>query len=337
MRYALCGLLMYESFYGLKENPFNLTPDPQFIYLGENHREALAQLVYGVRQKKGFIVLTGEVGTGKTTIIRCFLATLNGSNNNTKVAFLFNPSLSVNDFIQYILRDLGLTMQGTTKGEHLYTLYEYLINAYQKDEKVVLIVDEAQGLNPALLEEIRLLSNLETSKSKLLQIVLVGQPELNKILLGPNFRQLRQRINMQHHLLSLSEKETGEYIRKRLKIAGRKQPLFTDKAVKEIYRKTRGVPRLINVLCDNSLLTGYALDKKIIDKKIVKEAAKDLKLRRKPLAIWKWTLLGIAIIGGFLSYILIEGSGFFVQFYQLLQPIKEILQQGLQFLFGFFK
>ena len=329
---------MYESFYGLKENPFNLTPDPQFIYLGKNHREALAQLIYGVREKKGFIVLTGEVGTGKTTIIRCFLETLTNGSNNTRAAFLFNPKLSVNDFIEYILRDLGLKIQGTTKGEYLHTLYEYLINAYQKDEKVVLIVDEAQGMTPALLEEIRLLSNLETSKSKLLQIVLVGQPELNKILLGPNFRQLRQRINMRHHLLSLTEKETGEYIKKRLKIAGKKKPLFTEKAVKEIYRKTRGIPRLINVLCDNSLLNGYALDKNLIDKKIVKEAAKDLILRRKPLAIWKWTLLGIAIIAGILSFAILQGkNGFFTGLFQHLQPLKEILENGLQIFFNFFK
>ncbi|MBM4333686.1 MAG: AAA family ATPase [Deltaproteobacteria bacterium] len=322
---------MYDSFYGFKENPFNLTPDPQFIYLGENHREALAQLVYGVREKKGFIVLTGEVGTGKTTIIRCFLQTLNG-NNNTRAAFLFNPKLSVNDFIQYILRDLGLTIQGTTKGDYLYTLYEYLINAYQNEEKVVLIVDEAQGLNPALLEEIRLLSNLETSKSKLIQIVLVGQPELNKTLSQMNFRQIRQRINLRHHLQPLSEKETGEYIRKRLKIAGRKQPLFTDKAVKEVYRKTKGIPRLINVLCDNSLLTGYALDKKIINEKIVKAAAKDLKLGKKPPASWKWIIPGILIIVGFISFFFIQGE--IGPFLTLLQSLKEIIPSGIQ---NFFK
>ena len=340
MPYALCpmpGLGMYESFYGFKENPFNLTPDPQFIYLGENHREALAQLIYGVREKKGFIVLTGEVGTGKTTVVRCFLATLNGGSNNTKAAFLFNPKLSVNDFIQYILRDLGVTTQGGTKGEHLHTLSEFLIDAYKKDEKVVLVVDEAQGLNPALLEEIRLLSNLETSKSKLLQIVLVGQPELNQTLSRPNFRQIRQRINLRHHLPPLTEKETSEYIEKRLKIAGRKDPIFTKKAVKEIYRRTGGIPRLINVLCDNSLLVGYALDRKLINEKIIRESAKDLKLREKPPAIWKWIIPGIAIIGGLLTYILIEGSRFIGQLYQLLQPIKEISQKGSQFLFGFFK
>ena len=338
MRYALCGLLMYKSFYGLKETPFNLTPDPQFIYLGENHREALAQLIYGVREKKGFIVLTGEVGTGKTTIIRCFLETLTTVSNNTKAAFLFNPKLSVNDFIQYILRDLGLTIQGTTKGEYLFNLYEYLIQAYQKDEKVVLIVDEAQGLNPVLLEEIRLLSNLETSKSKLIQIVLVGQPELSKTLSRPNFRQIRQRINLQHHLPPLTEKETGEYIVKRLKIAGRKEALFMKGAVKEIYQKTGGVPRLINVLCDNSLLVGYTSDKKFVNKKIVQEAAKDLKLGKKYPAIWKWVIPIIVIAGGILLFAIVQGkSGFFTGLLQHLQVFKEIIQNGLQFLFGFFR
>jgi len=325
---------MYESFYGLRESPFNLTPDPQFFYLGENHREALAQLIYGVREKKGFIVLTGEVGTGKTTIIRCFLETLMNGSNNTKAVFLFNPKLSVNDFIQYILRDLDLTIQGISKGEYLNTLYEYLINAYQKEEKVVLIVDEAQGLDPLLLEEIRLLSNLETSKSKLLQIVLVGQPELSQTLSRPNFRQIRQRINLQSHLPPLTEKEAGEYIQKRLKIAGRKDPLFMKGAVKEIYRKTDGVPRLINVLCDNSLLIGFASDKKLIDKKIVQEAAKDLKMGQKYPTTWKWLIPAIAIVGATLSFAILQGkSGFLTGLLQRLQPLKEIIENGLQHIF----
>jgi general secretion pathway protein A len=326
---------MYESFYGLKENPFNLTPDPHFIYLGENHREALAQLIYGVREKKGFIVLTGEVGTGKTTIIHCFLEILVNGSNNTKAAFLFNPKLSVNDFMQYILRDLGLKIQGTSKGEYLNTLNEYLINAYQKNEKIVLIVDEAQGLTPELLEEIRLLSNLETSKSKLLQIVLIGQPELNITLSQPNFRQIRQRINLQYHLSPFTEKETGEYIVKRLKIAGRKNALFMKGAVKEIYRKTGGLPRLINVLCDNALLVGFASDKKLIDNKIVEEAAKDLKLEKEPPKTWKWLIPGIAIVGGILLFFIGRGEkGFFLEeLLQRLQVAKEIIENGLQNIF----
>ena len=195
--------------------------------MGENQREALAQLLYGVQQKKGFIVLTGEVGTGKTTLIHFLLDKLNHGNSPVKTAFLFNPKLTVNDFIEYILKDLGVQVQNGTKGDHLHLLYESLIESYKNKERVVLIIDEAQGLNPALLEEIRLLSNLETAKSKLLQIILVGQPELDETLSLQGFRQLRQRVNMRYHLPPLSEKETKEYIEKRLRIAGGRNPIFT--------------------------------------------------------------------------------------------------------------
>jgi general secretion pathway protein A len=288
---------MYESFYGLKENPFNLTPDPQYIYFGENHREALAQLLYGVQEKKGFIVLTGEVGTGKTTLVHYLLDKLNHGSTQTKTAFLFNPKLTVNDFIEYILKDLGVQVQGGTKGDHLHLLHESLINFYKNGERVVLIIDEAQGLNPALLEEIRLLSNLETSKSKLLQIVLVGQPELDKTLSQQGFRQLRQRVNMRYHLPPLSEKETKEYIEKRLRIAGGKEPVFTKRALKEIYLKSKGIPRLVNILCDNALLVGYAADKHVVEKKIIKEAAKDLHLGANWFQSRYWySIAGIAVI-----------------------------------------
>ncbi len=288
---------MYETFYGLKENPFNVTPDPQFVFLGENHREALAQLLYGVQQKKGFIVLTGEVGTGKTTLVHYLLDKLNHGNTQTKTAFLFNPKLTVNDFLEYILKDLGVQVQGGTKGDHLHLLHETLINAYKNGERVVLIIDEAQGLNPALLEEIRLLSNLETSKSKLLQIVLVGQPELDKTLSQQGFRQLRQRVNMRYHLSSLSEKDTKEYIEKRLRIAGGKESIFAKDAMKEIYLRTNGIPRLINILCDNALLTGYANEQKMVDKKTVREAARDLHLKVKGFQPQQfYCICGLALI-----------------------------------------
>ena len=299
---------MYEQFYGLRENPFNVTPNPEYIYLGEHHREALAQLLYGVREKKGFIVITGEVGTGKTTLIRYLLDKLDG-NGRTKTAFLFNPKLAVNDFIQYILKDLGIRVQGKTKGEYLHNLHRYLLHAYQRDERVILIVDEAQGLKPELLEEIRLLSNLETSRSKLLQIVLLGQPELDKTLSQPGFRQLRQRINLRYHLPPLSEKETKEYIGKRLRIAGAKEPIFTEKAIKQIYLKSGGIPRLINILCDNALLNGYALDQKMGGERSVKEVAKDLYLKKKSLRIWILVLISISIVVGILLFIYLQKSG----------------------------
>ncbi len=305
---------MYESFYGLKENPFNVTPNPEYIFLGENHREALAQLLYGVREKKGFIVITGEVGTGKTTLVHYLLDKMD-VNGHTRTAFLFNPKLTVNDFIQYILRDLGVRVQGQTKGEYLHNLHRYLLNAYRKDERVVLIVDEAHGLSPELLEEIRLLSNLETSKSKLIQIVLIGQPELDRTLSRPEFRQLKQRINLRYYLPPLSEKETREYMEKRLRIAGAKESPFTDKAIKEIYMRSGGIPRLINILCDNALLNGFALDQKKVDERSVKEVAKDLKLGKKSRRVWIRLLSGIAIAVCILIFIHLYKSGYLLPLY----------------------
>ncbi len=321
---------MYEEFYGLKENPFNVTPNPDYIYLGENHREALAQLLYGVRTKKGFIVITGEVGTGKTTLIHFLLEKLEG-NNHTKTAFLFNPKLTVNDFIQYILKDLGVRVQGQTKGEFLHHLHRYLLNAYRRDERVVLIVDEAQGLRPELLEEIRLLSNLETSKSKLLQIVLVGQPELDKTLSQTEFRQLRQRINLRYHLRPLNFKETREYIEKRLRVAGATEPIFTDKAIKEIYRRSGGIPRLINILCDNALLNGFALDQKRVDEKSVREVSIDLKLGGKTRPIGKWLLFFLIFLGTIIGFIYSYRIGYLPVLYDEasrgLQSLKKLFLQ----------
>ena len=333
---------MYESFYGLKESPFNVTPDPQFIYLGEKHREALAQLLYGVNEKKGFILITGEIGTGKTTLIRYLLGKLSGSNN-TRAAFLFNPKLSVHDFFQYILKDWGIAVQGNSKGDCLHTLNQELLRAYKNGENFILIVDEAQGLNPALLEEIRLLSNLETSKAKLLQIVLIGQPELNKVLRQPNFRQLRQRINLRYHLRPLSKKETGEYIKKRLTVAGAKDPIFTKKAIEEVYRISGGIPRLINILCDNTLVNGYALDQKVIDHKIVREVAKDLELEKKLLGFGSLIMLAIFVVACVLLFFFLWGGeyvlilkGFLKEsykgVYQHIQYFKEIIGKFLNFL-----
>ena len=318
---------MYETFYGLKENPFNVTPNPDYLYLGESHREALAQLLYGVREKKGFIVITGEVGTGKTTLLHYLLEKLDG-NNHTKTAFLFNPKLTVNDFIQYILRDLGVRVQGQTKGEYLHHLHRYLLNAYRRDERVVLIVDEAQGLKSELLEEIRLLSNLETSRSKLLQIVLVGQPELDRILSQPEFRQLRQRINLRFQLSPLSFKETKEYIEKRLRIAGATEPIFTERAIKEIYRRSGGIPRLINILCDNALLNGFALDQKVVDEKSVREVSTDLHLNPQPRSIGRWILLsiGVLITTIVLTFLFQTGilTSLYQEFYKGIHKMKEI-------------
>jgi len=236
--------------------------------------------------------------------------------------------LTVDDFIQYILKDLGVRVQGKTKGEYLHNLHRYLLHAYQRDERVILIVDEAQGLKPELLEEIRLLSNLETSRSKLLQIVLLGQPELDKTLSQPGFRQLRQRINLRYHLPPLSEKETKEYIVKRMRIAGAKEPIFTEKAIKEIYLKSGGTPRLINILCDNALLNGYALDQKMVGEKSVKEVAKDLYLKKKSRRIWVLVLLSLSIAIGILLFIYLQKSGHLLPLIRILTEAFNALKRG---------
>ena len=270
---------MYEEFYGFKENPFSATPDSQYLFMGANYREALSRMVYGIQERKGFILITGEVGTGKTLLIRYLMGKLSESQNGTiRTALVFNPKLDAINFLQYLLRDLGVIAKGKSKGDYLWGLNEFLLQAYEKKEKVVLIVDEAQGLQPAMLEEIRLLSNLETSKWKLLQIILVGQPELKKTLSRPEFRQLKQRINLQFHIPPLTEEETGPYIEKRITVAGGKKTLFTAEAVHEIFLRSMGIPRVINMLCDNALLDGFAAEQESINEDLVKKAAEDLKL-----------------------------------------------------------
>ena len=265
---------MYKEFYGLKEKPFQITPDPRFLYLSENHREALAHLTYAVRERKGFTVITGEVGTGKTTLIQTLLGRLDG---NTKTAYLFNPRLNPGDFLHYICEDLGLKDHKKSKGEYLAQLHDFLIGCYSRNENVVLIIDEAQGLDPRLLEEVRLLTNLETPKSKLLQVILMGQPELDSILNTPQCRQLKQRINLRYQIQSLKKEETRKYIEQRLRTAGAIYPrYFSPKAIKQIYKYSKGIPRLINIICDNALLIGYATGQRVIGPSVISEVVRDL-------------------------------------------------------------
>jgi general secretion pathway protein A len=271
---------MYEEFFGFKEDPFRATPDPEYLFLGVHHREALARMIYGIQERKGFILITGEVGTGKTLLIRHLLRNLVASQNGViRTALVFNPKMGVVDFLRHILSDLGVLIRDRSKGDYLRDLNGFLLQAFEKGEKVVLIVDEAQGLKPAMLEEIRLLSNLETAKSKLLQIILVGQPELKKIVDRPDFRQLRQRINLRFHIPPLTEEETRAYIQKRVTVAGGEESLFTAEAIHEVFLRSRGIPRLINMLCDNALLDGFAAEQKFIDADLVKNAGNDLELK----------------------------------------------------------
>lgn len=269
---------LYQQYFGLREAPFNISPDPDFLYLSSSHREGLAQISYGINGKKGFIVLTGEVGTGKTTLIRSLLNELGAS---THTALIFNTVVSPKDLMRYICEDFGITGPKQPIHEihdYVVSLNEFLLDKYQLGENCALIIDEAQNLSPEVLESIRLLSNFETSKDKLLQILLVGQPELAERLNSPELRQLKQRVTLRYRLRNLSLNETGEYIGNRLKIAGGDPAVFTFKAVEAIYVYSSGIPRVINVLCDNGLLTAFALGRKVVDTSIIREVAEDLNL-----------------------------------------------------------
>ena len=270
---------MYEKFYNLNEKPFNVTPDPRFLYLGEHHQEALAHLIYGISERKGFIVITGEVGTGKTTLIHTLLEKL---EKNIQTALIFNPNLTIKDFFLSLLDEFDLKVKEPTKANFLFVLNNFLIERLKRNENAVLVIDEAQNLTPSLLEEIRLLLNLETSKDKLLQIVLAGQPELHQKLNQPELRQLKQRISVRYHIPPLNNKEVTKYINERLRVAGsQNSSIFTQNAIDEIFKYSRGIPRLINILCDNALLVGYATDQSKINNKVIKECIEDLELKKQ--------------------------------------------------------
>jgi general secretion pathway protein A len=271
---------MYCEFYGLARTPFEMTPDPAFLYLGDTHREGLATLVYGVQSGKGFVLLTGEVGTGKTTLLHALLGQLEA---DTASAFIFNPRLEPLDFFRVLLDEYGIDARCTTKAEYLLTLNEFLIDRLGRNHKTVLIIDEAQTLSPEMLEEVRLLSNLETPTSKLIQIILVGQPELIDLLARPELRQLRQRIVLRHHLRPFDARETEAYIEERLALAGfTGKGIFTRAARKEIHAVTGGVPRLVNIVCDGALLTGYGREIRTLGPDVIQEVAGDLHLRGDP-------------------------------------------------------
>ena len=267
---------MYTIFYGLKEKPFNLTPDPRFLYFSESHKEALARLKYGIQERKGFAALTGEVGTGKTTLVNSLIRRLNG---NVKPVLVTNPNMTVSDFFHYVGSELGFH-NFNTKGNFLVRFKEYIQHASLKNQTLLIIIDEAQNLSFELLEEIRLLSNFETPSEKLLQIFLVGQQELNDKLNLVHLRQLKQRIGIKFHIQPLGFDDTQRYIQKRLFLAGltgtRNKELFTKKAIKKIYHYSKGVPRLINIICDHALLSGYVKEKRHIDHSIIQDVIKEI-------------------------------------------------------------
>ena len=318
---------MYNQFYKFSEQPFNLTPDPKFLYLSPSHREALASMIYGINERKGFITLTGKIGTGKTTLIYTLL---NNLSANVKTVFIYHTNTTFEQLLKNILHELDVAIIDTDdKASLLQKLHEYLIKSLSKEETLAIIIDEAQNLPVEVMEELRMLSNLETSKSKLLQIVLVGQPELEVKLNSDNLKQLKQRIGIPRHIKPLTLKECKEYINHRLKIVGSSSSrVLNSDAISLIIDYSGGIPRTINILCDNAFLIGYGLSQNKITKKIVREVLEDMKdhqevsppspsletpppSSKKAFAFKSLTLSLLSIIALLLVLILLNGKGLF--------------------------
>jgi general secretion pathway protein A len=290
---------MYENFYRLKKAPFHITPDPEFLYLGSTHKEALASIVYGVEKRKGFIVIVGEVGLGKTTILRSYLERVD--KQHLKIIYVFNPNVSFGALLDTIFQELGLApVQGDVSAK-VTRLHELLVEEYRQGRNVVLVVDEAQNTPVETLENLRMLSNLETSTDKLIQIVLVGPPELEALLDRHELRQLKQRIAVRSTLAPLSAAESLAYIRFRLEKAGAESTdIFTGGALRRIVRQAKGIPRILNILCDNALITGLGYEKKPVTAAIAREVIADLGGRRVS-HLWKWEVAALAallVVGG---------------------------------------
>jgi general secretion pathway protein A len=268
---------MYKEFYGLRANPFNVNPDPRYLFLTRHTEEALACLTYGIQSRKGFVLLTGEVGTGKTTLINKLLEWLRLQQVAT--AFIFNSRLDVPQFLDYMMADFGIPCDSKAKSQILLRLYNWLLDRYRAGETAVLIVDEAQNLSDEVLEEIRMLTNLETFTEKLLQIVLVGQPELEQKLKRPQLRQLRQRLTLRAKTHPLTLEETKAYVQQRLRIAGSNgQQIFEPEAVANVHRYASGIPRVINLLCEHCLVSAFVDQQKVIGPAVVDGVARDFDL-----------------------------------------------------------
>jgi general secretion pathway protein A len=304
---------MYLSFYGLSEKPFSITPDPRYLYLSGLHAEALAHLVYGIDEAGGFIQLTGEVGTGKTTIIRSLLAR---APKNAEIALILNPRMNAPEFMLTICEELGIMVPDEAEGsvkDLIDILNRYLLRVHSEGRRVVLIVDEAQNLAPELMEQVRLLTNLETETQKLLQIILIGQPELREVLARNDLRQLAQRITGRYHLDPLSRAEALGYVKHRLRIAGATADIFSNAALNEVYRVSGGVPRLINIISDRALLGGYSEDRHRITAPMVRRAASEVFGHRVIPGWIPWlagaTCIALLVGGAMLSWRLLHTSG----------------------------
>ena len=275
---------MYKGFFGLNENPFNANPDPRYLYFTKEIEEALSGLKYGVQNHKGFITLTGEVGTGKTTLVNCLLDWLH--QQKVRSAFLFNSRMNTSQLFDFILAEFCISCESRIKSQQLMRLNQWLLDRYRAGETTVLIVDEAQNLTYPVLEEIRLLTNLETSTEKLLQIVLSGQPELEEKLNLPQLRQLRQRIMLRCKTIPLTKEQTNDYMVERLRIAGAVgEPIFSPQAVEAIHLFSAGIPRVVNLLCEHSLINAYVEQQRPISQKIVKDVAHEFQLDLAPRSV----------------------------------------------------
>jgi general secretion pathway protein A len=293
---------MYLAFFGLNEKPFAITPDPRYLFLSERHAEALAHLLYGVTEAGGFIQLTGEVGTGKTTVVRSLLAQ---TPQHAEIALILNPRMTAPEFLLTICEELGIGVQDSATGslkDLVDILSQYLLRAHSGGKRVVLVVDEAQNLAPEVLEQVRLLTNLETNTQKLLQIILIGQPELRELLDRNELRQLAQRITGRYHLCPLTLEETAAYVRHRLRVAGATSDIFTPAALREAHRRSGGVPRLINVLCDRALLGAYTQDRHLVGPSFVRRGAMEVFGRQ----LWPWWLPWI--VGATTAVVVLCGS-----------------------------
>ena len=308
---------MYLDFHGFRENPFNLTPDPRFVFLSKNHKEAFAHLLYGINNRVGFIALTGEVGSGKTTVLRALLSQLDADHHRT--ALIFNPCLSPPELLQNINREFGIPTDTSNSSSLLDALNLFLLQQNTEGRTAVLAIDEAQNLEAPVLEQIRLISNLETDREKLIQIVLSGQPEFVQILKRNEMRQLSQRITVRYHLQPMDFQDTVRYINHRLEVAGGKGGvIFSRRALKRIYRYSRGLPRLINVACDRALLAGYTRDTARISSRIAAAGIKDM---RGELASYTQKRR-LILIPTFVMLAAVFAAGIYFKWYDFIDPFK---------------
>src|SRR6185312_8750341 len=287
---------MYTSFFGLNEKPFAITPDPRYLYLSERHAEALAHLLYGINEAGGFVQLTGEVGTGKTTVVRSLLAQV---PKNAEIALILNPRMTAPEFLLTICEEVGIGVPDSaaeSRKDLVDILNQYLLRAHAGGRRVVVVVDEAQNLAPEVLEQVRLLTNLETNTQKLLQIILIGQPELRELLGSFELRQLAQRVTGRYHLNPLSNDETAAYVRHRLRVAGATNDVFTGPALHEVYRLSAGVPRVINIICDRALLGAYSMDRHRVTSNLVRNAAAEVFGRRFTPYWMPWAATGATAV-----------------------------------------